>query len=270
MAASQTKPQFVHQAYWEAQFISAEVIDKITVSNLSVTVNAGVDAWGRPKEQRALVTVALTLGKTFKSAAAADSLDASTVHYGLLAKEIRRSIDSDRNPGHLSTGGLAIGIHDCAIKTSDKAPLAAVEVDIFYPKASMLGDGVGFRYNVALPTQLSSMELYLRNIRIPCIIGINSNERQQKQPLVVNLWLENTNIGRADDYTKIETLIVEAISNSSFETLESLSTMVMQELREKFFTESDDESYIRIRFEKPMAVPFADAPAIEIFRRARA
>jgi len=42
--------------------------------------------------------------------------------------------------------------------------------------------------------------------------------------------------------------------------------MVVQQLRKKFFTEADQGAYIRLRVAKPIAVPFADAPAIEILR----
>lgn len=45
---------------------------------------------------------------------------------------------------------------------------------------------------------------------------------------------------------------------------------VVEELRAKFFTREDDqEAYIRLRMQKPMAVPFADAPAVEITRSVR-
>jgi len=42
--------------------------------------------------------------------------------------------------------------------------------------------------------------------------------------------------------------------------------MVVQELNQKFFTKDDEGSYVRLRIEKPLAVPFADGPAIEILR----
>jgi hypothetical protein len=46
--------------------------------------------------------------------------------------------------------------------------------------------------------------------------------------------------------------------------------MVIRELREKFFIkEEDKECFIRLRVEKPLAVPFADAPSIEILRPVR-
>ena len=47
-------------------------------------------------------------------------------------------------------------------------------------------------------------------------------------------------------------------------------SFVVQELKTKFFVkEEDQDAYIRLRMEKPMAVPFADAPAVEITRPLR-
>jgi dihydroneopterin aldolase len=62
----------------------------------------------------------------------------------------------------------------------------------------------------------------------------------------------------------------QLISESSFQTIESLLAWLVDELREKFFDkEDDDDSWIRLRIEKPQAVPFADAPAVEIMRPVR-
>jgi dihydroneopterin aldolase len=63
---------------------------------------------------------------------------------------------------------------------------------------------------------------------------------------------------------------LQLISNSSFQTIESLLAWLVDELREKFFTkEADDDAWIRLRISKPQAVPFADAPAVEIMRPVR-
>jgi dihydroneopterin aldolase len=58
----------------------------------------------------------------------------------------------------------------------------------------------------------------------------------------------------------------QIISITSYETLESLLAWVVQELRLK----EDQAAWIRLRMEKPLAVPFADAPAVEITRPVRA
>lgn len=62
----------------------------------------------------------------------------------------------------------------------------------------------------------------------------------------------------------------QLISGSSFQTIESLVAWVIEELRQKFFTqEADQGAWIKLRVGKPHAVPFADAPAVEIARPVR-
>ncbi|KAF2469189.1 uncharacterized protein BDR25DRAFT_264416 [Lindgomyces ingoldianus] len=257
--------QLVRHAVWQAA--QADFTDSVSVRNLEATVNAGVDAWGRQKTQRVLLTPTLTLVAPFSSAAQSDSLDTSTIHYGKLSKAIRALIQ-DSSIEWKTTNSMAKAILDSSLATADKAPIASAQLDIFYPKGSMLGDGAGLMHCMSLrPTLSLSRVLYLRNVRIPCLIGINSNERLQKQPVIVNLWIECISEDRSDDYTQLEQVLVNAVSESSFETLESLSTMLVEELRQKFFRPAkDDNAFVRLRVEKPMAVPFAEAPAIEIMR----
>ncbi|KAF1952861.1 hypothetical protein CC80DRAFT_596284, partial [Byssothecium circinans] len=238
--------------------VEADAADKIVVRNLEVVANTGMDAWGRPKPQRAFISVTLALAKSFDTAAKADSLDNTTVHYGKLSKEIRNKIQGHKRI--MTREAISI----IRTITDDTAPdLAATEFDIFYPKGSMFGDGAGYTESTASTGELIllSSVLYLRNLRIPCLIGVNENERRQKQPVVVNIAVENVSIDRVDQYPELETAVVDvsvaailhsrverpyttsdgtinlkltfvqAISDTSFETLESLSTTVVQELR---------------------------------------
>ncbi|ORY04559.1 hypothetical protein BCR34DRAFT_572598 [Clohesyomyces aquaticus] len=256
-----------HAVYQAAR---ADFLDSITVRNLEATVNAGVDAWGRKKEQRAHITAKITLDCTITSAAQCDGLDSSTVHYGKLSKDVRERV---QQKGHewVTTFALAKAIQESCVRTAGNTPTAKLEVDVFYPKGSLLGDGAGLIYGTSHPRDGSSSRvLYLRNVRVPCLIGINSNERLAKQSLIVNVWIECLAEDRSDDYAQLEQVVFQAISESSFKTLESLVTMVVDELREKFFRpELDDGAYIRLQVEKPMAVPSADAPAIEIVRKVK-
>ncbi|CAI6334440.1 unnamed protein product [Periconia digitata] len=238
--------------------------DKITVRNLQVTANAGVDVWGRQKKQRALVTATVALAKFFDTAAQADSLDDSTIHYGILSKDLQKAV-ADKESAWMTTFDFSSHLINQVNSTAGPTSLLSLEVDVFYPKGSMFGDGVGYKQTTT-QYQDGVEELYLRNLRVPCIIGVNSNERLQKQPVVVNVWIEKVARERIDDYPKLETAVVNIIASSSFETLESLSTVVVDELRKNYFTAADEGSSIRLRVEKPLAVPFADAPAIEILR----
>jgi dihydroneopterin aldolase len=214
--ADERSKHVIRHTAWQAKLAAHEISDHIKVQNLQITVNAGVDAWGRPKTQPALLTVTLHLDKPFDSAAQADSLDSSTVHYGQLSKQIKSAVvDSDT---HLETRGLTNLILESVLGTAGKTELRGLEIDIQYPKASLLGDAAGYLYGAYTPPHKSADEfalskvLYLRNVRIPCIIGVNSNERKQKQPVVVNLWIDCVSPQRSDDYTKLEAVLVNVSS----------------------------------------------------------
>lgn len=200
---------------WEAQPTQLATTDKITVRNLQATVNAGVDVWGRVKSQRALISVTLSLAKPFESAAETDVVDNSTVHYGKLSKDIQACIqdfaaNSDAE-NRKTTSDLMLAIHEQIRQKTvpDNKLLGAVEVDIFYPKGSMLGDGAGYTLGHSLASSDVYTQLYLRNVRVPCLIGVNSNERLQKQPVVINLWIEPVSVARSEDYPKLESAVVE-------------------------------------------------------------
>lgn len=198
----------IPRAVWKAQPAQVAVTDKITVRNLQASVDAGVDVWGRPKTQRALLTVTLSLAKPFDTAAQADALDNSTVHYGILSKAIQAHIDGQA--GRLDSGQLANNIGNVVRSTAGDTPLASIEVGIFYPKGSMFGDGAEFSFGKAcLAGEKTYRQLQLRNVRIPCLIGVNANERQRKQPVIVNIWVDCLAAHRNDDYQKLETTVVD-------------------------------------------------------------
>ncbi|KAH7355698.1 Dihydroneopterin aldolase-domain-containing protein [Pyrenochaeta sp. MPI-SDFR-AT-0127] len=259
---------FVRQTQWNAEVAQSGHYDKIIVQNLEVVVNAGKDVWGRQKKQRALISVTLTLGERFISASSTDSVDQSTVHYGTLSKAIQATLQGDS--AWQSTAALSDSISQSVRKVAGSTKIYALETDVCYLKGSMFGDGAGHMTSTIEDSGVRSSVLYLRNVRIPCIIGVNSNERLQKQPVVVNVWLENVPDDRVDDHAKLETLVFQLISDSSFQTIESLLAWLVEQLRQKLFTrEEDQDAWVRLRIEKPLAVPFADAPAVEITRPVR-
>ncbi|KAH7120929.1 Dihydroneopterin aldolase-domain-containing protein [Dendryphion nanum] len=259
-----TAPQLVRQAVWQAKLVASDVTDKVSVRNLQVSVKAGSDAWGRRKEQPALISVTLSFKIPF--ATDEDILNTTTVDYGKLSKDIRLGILT--NETHLSTNDLALLISNQAQVTAGQTAIAAGEVDVFYPKASLLGDGAGLLYS-SLNQEWACKVVYLKNVRVPCIIGLNEHERTMKQPVVINLWVDSPPDVISDDFHLLERLLVKFVEASSCGTIEKLARLVVEEISSHFFTEMDLESWIRIRIEKPLAVPFADAPSIEILRPAR-
>lgn len=209
-------PVVLRPAVWHSILSTEETSDKITLHNLSLTVHAGVDAWGRPRPQPALLTITITLSSPFSSAAAHDALDASTVHYGQLSKHIKSSIENGIH--HLSTEELARHVGECILESAGDAQLKASEMDIFYPKGSLLGEGAGYAFSDYIDREgerAISRVGYLRNLRFNCILGVNANERLAKQAVVVNIWIECLPADLSDEYTSLE-LILEDVSHRGF------------------------------------------------------
>lgn len=198
----------LRQPAWNAHVAQSECTDKIIVQNLAVTVNAGTDVWGRKKMQRALISVTVTLGNKFSSASSTDTVDESTVHYGTLSKAIQARIQDD-SLKWMSTADLSISIAGIVRTAAGSAPIFSIETDVRYLKGSMFGDGAGHQTSIETQSGLYANVLYLQNVRIPCLIGVNSNERLQKQPVVVNLWVDCVPASRVDDYAALEAALVE-------------------------------------------------------------
>ncbi|KAK5154389.1 hypothetical protein LTR16_012595, partial [Cryomyces antarcticus] len=77
--------------------------------------------------------------------------------------------------------------------------------------------------------------LYLKNVQIPTLVGVNSNERTMKQPVIANVWVDNLSYKEKDDrFLKLERILVKTIEQSSFETLESLATEEAEQLMRQF------------------------------------
>jgi dihydroneopterin aldolase len=197
----------VRQALWDAELARSGCFDKIIVQNLEVTVNAGTDVWGRQKVQRALISVSVTLGHQFASASTTDTVDASTIHYGILSKAIQADVQSSKSEW-ASTHSLSAVIGQSVEKVAGSTPIFAVETNVCYVKGSMFGDGAGYTTSrIIQGADVQSHVLYLRNVRIPCLIGVNSNERLQKQPVVLNIWVERVHESQVDEYAKLETFL---------------------------------------------------------------
>tara|TARA_R110002003_G_scaffold351_24_gene19083 strand:+ start:16861 stop:17499 length:639 start_codon:yes stop_codon:yes gene_type:complete len=205
-----TSTRYVGKSVWDATQAQSGHYDKILVQDLEVTVNAGTDVWGRKKRQRALISVTITLDKKFESASSTDTVDTSTIHYGILSKAIQARLQND---DWVSTGALSESLVTSVKEVAGTTPIFAIETSVYYPKGSMFGDGVSHNLSIAevigSPRTRSDV-LYLRNLRIPCLIGVNPNERLQKQPVVVNLWIDGIQeMARIDDYAQLETLLFE-------------------------------------------------------------
>lgn len=182
--------------------------DGISIRDLSFQYSPhhGLDAWGREKEQPILLSVSLNFRRSYDTAASQDALDASTMHYGILAKNLR-GLKPDQD--WLSLDDLALRVFETVMKTPPGSDLVrGCQIEIKLPKASLLGDSVTYVYFGSDEDQ--SRMLHLSNVFIPTLIGVNANERQSKQKLFISVWVGGLQKGDAETYTELEQLLVQA------------------------------------------------------------
>lgn len=274
---------------WDFAIAAGEPTSIIRIQNLQTNLKVGVDAWGRAgKLQPVLISASFSLRENFETAAQGDDVDQSTIHYGILSKEILKVAKFISNDPALADGlrleDLYVYIYNHLYISEDPygtregAPILGATVvksfslEIMLPKASLLGSGVSLRGNELFGSkghiQACNMRLKLHKLCIPTLIGLNSNERLAKQMVMTNIeidpWVE-----KQDYYVQIEQLVVTTIGESSFQTLEALATLLGQRLVSFYISllkGKQAEKYPRftISLSKPTAVTFADAPTIEI------
>lgn len=227
----------------------------------------GLDVWSRRKTQPLEISLAVSLNEQFHSAAKGDIIDDSTIHYGKLSKNIMSRLDIQSE--WLDSHALACVIEHVVNRTASREKLiSSLEVEISYPKASMLGEAAGYSYAVAHRDAVeTSAVLWLRNVRIPTLIGVNAHERTKKQLAVVNLWIDQIIPPAADGYVEVEAILTQSTEDSTFDTLEALATKAVADIIKKFIQPKTPGASIRLQVEKPVAVPFADAPVVEIYRQ---
>jgi len=292
---SQLNFTLVPSLTWERRTIASK--DRISVRNLKVNnLRVSKDQWNRTTNcQPVHISVKLFLTKPIDSAAAQDNLDNSTVNYGTLSKSILNALQKPPQE-HFTLFQLASLVRNTTIQTRQGHAEGAAEYDIFLPKAVLQAEGAGLReltyFEADPPLAEITRVLYIRNLHIDCIVGLNDHERLAKQPVVVNIEIDLVRKDLCDEHGRLAKLISDVsifnfadlpplnqptnlslgktIVDGEFKTLETLVIKVIDTLQTDFFTQGkDDASIIKLKVEKPMAVTFADAPALEVIRSAK-
>lgn len=113
-------------------------------------------------------------------------------------------------------------------------------------------------------------KIFIRDLLIRGIIGINPEERIKLQDIVVNITLfadirqaaETDDIVHAVNYKSITKRVIEHIEASSDYLVEKL----VNDIARIILTEFDGVQSVRVRVEKPGALRFAQSVGIEIER----
>lgn len=167
--------------------------DIITIKKLQLPYGIiAPNVWGEYKAQPVLLSLALTLNPGIGSAADKDALDQNTIHYGHLAKRIRGGASSDQT---LSQCTAMVGdiLYDMGQRDDHTFRLSESKMQLTFPKASMSGETFEIQRSATHGSDgtVSSprTNFSICGMKVMTLIGVNANERQAKQPLLVGLEL---------------------------------------------------------------------------------
>ncbi|MFC1765480.1 dihydroneopterin aldolase [Planctomycetota bacterium] len=113
-------------------------------------------------------------------------------------------------------------------------------------------------------------QIFIRDLEFRCIIGINSDERREKQDVVthVTLWADLSAACRSDniedtvDYKAIKKSILKMAETSQFFLVEALAQSMAD-----ICLQNERVQQARIKVEKPTALRFARSVGVDITRR---
>lgn len=155
--------------------------DTVFVRNVSIQAHVGPDSWGRSKQQPALISVRLTfpIDKAGLSDNIEDCMDYRKIYKALTSL-------NNKNFEH---------IFHLAHQASREALLAGqgteVVTTVVLPKGLLHSEGVSASVHIESESGFALWQIH--KLVIPCIIGIGAFERPRKQPVVVDVKLNETN-----------------------------------------------------------------------------
>lgn len=112
--------------------------------------------------------------------------------------------------------------------------------------------------------------IFIRDLLIRCIIGVDEHERQERQDVLaqVTLHVDLHKAGRTDaladsiDYSALKKQILHVSENSRFHLIEALAQRIADECLKQERIEC-----VTVVVEKPGALRFARTVGVEIVRR---
>ena len=181
--------------YNEWLSLYATQTDIIRIKNIALSAFAGHDGWGRRKEQQVIISISVALTGSFYTASGSDVVDSSTIHYGNLGKNITTAVD-EKTESKIWQDDIELAklISNVAKETaSNPSLLSSCVVTVYFPKGLVHGEGAGLRYCISFASDKYAACRYLKNVRLPLLLGVNDYERKKKQMVIANIWLDGTN-----------------------------------------------------------------------------
>ncbi|KAI9175818.1 trifunctional dihydropteroate synthetase [Blastocladiella emersonii ATCC 22665] len=272
------------------------VLDEIRVRDLVVRNRVGVDNWERAKPQP--LRISLSVHTDVDGPGAHDQLTDS-VHYGVLTRAVTEFAEACE---FRSMEALAVGIARLTLNTFG-GPKGArrVDVDVEKPRSLLHAECAGIRISrseaelaaldaaatrddpahhpqsptsatFASPSPAANTahgdQIYIRDLSISTIIGVNPWEREEKQLVVLNLTLfppapisGRDRVHRAYNYRLVAAAVQDYVERSAFKTIEALCHHVARLAVERLGV-----FRITVSIEKPSALIFAKSSGVVVTR----
>jgi len=112
-------------------------------------------------------------------------------------------------------------------------------------------------------------KIYIRDLAIRCIIGVNQDERTEKQDVVINvvLFTDTRKAGQTDiledsvDYKMVKKAVLSLVENSAFLLIEKLAEEIA-----KVCLGNSKVQKVNVTVDKPGVLRYARSVAVEIVR----
>ncbi len=112
-------------------------------------------------------------------------------------------------------------------------------------------------------------KIYIRDLSIRCIIGVNQDERTEKQDVIINviLFTDTRRAGQTDDledsvdYKKVKKTILALVENSEFLLIEKLADEIA-----KVCLDNSKVQKVNVTVDKPGALRYTRSVAVKIVR----
>ncbi len=120
------------------------------------------------------------------------------------------------------------------------------------------------------PTSSAPDRVFIRDLAIRCIVGVDAEERREKQDVLIQITMHTDlrQAGRTDaledtvDYRALKKRIIRLVEESQFYLVEALA----QSIADECLRDSRVEQ-VEVAVEKPGALRFARTVGVEIVRR---
>lgn len=112
-------------------------------------------------------------------------------------------------------------------------------------------------------------KIKINDLSIPCIIGTEPHEREDKQKIIFNLTLfvnlqeagKTDDLSKTVDYSKLSQEIYEMVTRTNFHLIETLAYRVAD-----MVLKHDHVKKVIVSLKKPSALPLANSTEVQIAR----